>query len=351
MVFQSSNGSGAPKSRPRPKRWGLQAQRTLRRRGLAQRHLIRKQVSQGRPDPRKTWCGDPDCTTDISMFENPFKHLIDRERNAHGLLVSDYYRDFANAMVGQLFPETTTPLAKARKRYAVLSFVDSPPIKVALWKLMGCVKSRNLRACDEEIQAELVKAQLMFHDLMFGEKSVQTIETVHRYISPGQDELDRTWRLSDFALRFLIWAELWRSWSCRSAEWYIGPGEVVAEFLTAVLLNYWLMYFDDCFIGEVLLRDQRWDRVWEAWLEKYPVVRRPGGGNEENGGVEKCSGTEQGGGNGQGSSRHEPFVTREELGESEEVVLEMVGYLGGVGKYEGYCERTRLGLRRPSPQL
>ncbi|KAF7544003.1 hypothetical protein G7Z17_g10297 [Cylindrodendrum hubeiense] len=278
-------------------------------RELAKGHLLQNHVSQGRPDPRQSWCGKPCCMAEEFIFDNPLKYIADRERSTHGILVRDYYKDFVNAVVEKLFPEMSNPSAKARKRHAILSFVDSPPIKASLWKFIRNVKFHQLQISDNDLQAELIKTRPIFRALMFGDKSPQTIKTVHEYIFPGLRELRSTWKLGEYILEFIIRAEVWRRHkTCRSAGWSMGSGEHVAEFLTAVLFNYWLMYYEGCLATELLQSNQRWDLAWEDWMEKYPVGR----GHDDDDG--------------------EDFVVREELDETEDVVLETVGYLGGIGK-------------------
>ncbi|KAH6990330.1 hypothetical protein EDB80DRAFT_169625 [Ilyonectria destructans] len=309
--------------KPQPKGWTLQAQRTLRRRGLTQRQLLERQISQGRPNPCQTWCGNPSCIMDNLMFENPIKHFVDQERSKHGLLVKDYYKNFVNAVVERIFPECSDPSTKARKHHAILSFVDSPPIKVALWNLTLLCDRRLSQVSDGDIQAELIKARPIFHDLMFGDKTAQTIETVHQYMSPKEIGVHKTWALSDLAVQFLIRAEVWRRHeTCRSAEWSIGSSEHVAEFLTAMLSNYLVMCFDECLKPELLDVGRRWDLVWEDWLEKYPVVERQDDGDGAY------------------------FVTRAQLDETEEVVLETVGYLGGVGRADDRRNPIRQSLQK-----
>lgn len=323
QIFFSSLLRYPHKWEPQPKRWNLQAQRTLRRRKLTQRQLLERQISQGRPNPCQTWCGNPSCILDNLMFENPMKHYVDQERSKHGLLVKDYYKNFVNAVVEKIFPECSDPSTKARKRHAIMSFVDSPPIKVALWNFTLFCDRGLSRLSDGDIQAELIKARPIFHDLMFGDKTAQTIEAVHQYMGHEEIRDHKKWLLSDLAVQFLIRAEVWRRHeTCRSAEWSIRSSEDVAEFLTAMLFNYLVMCFDECMKPELLVVGRRWDLVWEDWLEKYPVVEPQDDGDGAN------------------------FVTRAQLDETEDVVLETVGYLGGVGRSDDKRNPIRQSLQK-----
>ncbi|KAK7398359.1 hypothetical protein QQX98_012253 [Neonectria punicea] len=235
--------------------------------------------------------------------DNPSGYTIDKHQSQ-----SDYEK-FAITMVDGLFPELSTTSAKIRKRQAIMSFVVSPPIKAALGKFLMSCKNREFQPLDDDVQTELVNIWPVFHDLMFGEKTLAKVKTAHLYIRPGTTETDTMWTLRDFILQFLVTAEIWRSYkTCRSVEWSMGSSKAVADFMTNMLLQYWLMYTEGCLDARESLKEQQLDKFWNDWLENYPVI----GGQDEDG-----SG--------------EAFVIRDEVEGTEETVLEAVGYLGGLG--------------------
>jgi hypothetical protein len=90
----------------------------------------------------------------------------------------------------------------------------------------------------------------------------------------------------------------------------MGTPEQVAQFQTALLCNYWYMWWDGCFVEMNPYFDGSWDRVWGEWLDEYPVSERHDAGDDDG----------------------RVLVIRQELEATEEELLKHVGYLGGLGK-------------------
>ncbi|KAF4978906.1 hypothetical protein FZEAL_4792 [Fusarium zealandicum] len=295
-----------------------QAHRVLRRSRLTRRSLLQRQITRGRGDPSQTWCSDSSCFEDGQIFRNPFVYLVDRQRSRLSFPVDDYFKDFANAMVGKLFPAVKDPKAKDYKALGLLSFVDSPPVRTAFWKFTRTCLIRDMKPSDANFQAALVKARPEFQDLMFGVKTAARTRKVHSFIDPQEHELNEEWTMHDFMLRFLICSELWRQHKTpRSGSWVLGSRERVADFLSAVLYNLRLMWLDGCFDKDIVHTDECWDRVWQDWLDKYPVQTTAEDGT--------C----------------EVFEHRDRLEKTEDEVLREVGYLGGVGEHDGSYRPVR----------
>ncbi|KPM44799.1 Histone-lysine N-methyltransferase, H3 lysine-9 specific dim-5 [Neonectria ditissima] len=304
---------------PRPKPLTMQAHRTLRRRSLTNRQILRDQISRGRPDPSQTWCGDRSCPIDNLIFEIPSKCAIDKKKSKSGCLVKTFYEDFAVDMADALFPKLFTTSAKIRKRQNIMSFVDSPPIRAALGRFLRSCKSRQFQPPNEEMEAELVNARPIFHDLMFGEKTADRVKSVHLYIKPKKKKSQTRWALGDFVLQFLVTAEIWRSHkTCRSAAWSLGSSEVVAEFMTAMLMNFWHMQSEGCLEFREFNEDHQWEVFWDDWLGEYPVT----GDQDED-------------------SSGEAFVTREEAEANGGTMLEVVGYIGALGSCDASYKPSR----------
>lgn len=51
---------------------------------------------------------------------------------------------------------------------------------------------------------------------------------------------------------------------------------MVAELLSAVLLNYWLMDGEKCFAREPTRSSEQCDEAWQDWLDKYPLLEESG---------------------------------------------------------------------------
>ncbi|KAF9767685.1 hypothetical protein IL306_015109 [Fusarium sp. DS 682] len=205
-------------------------------------------------------------------------------------------------------------IAKPKKLKALelLSFVDSPPVRVAFLQFMDWYELLGFKLSDRDFHKALVKARPAFHDLMFGDKTTARIENIHSYIIPEANVLTK-WTPHQLILRFLIWCEIWRQQKTpRSEIWNIGSSEIVAHFLTAMLLNYKMMWREDCLYKSKTETNLIWDRVWEDWLRKYSLQELD----------EVVNG--------------EYFHLRDQFEMSEAEVLEEVGYLGGIGQ----CDDT-----------
>ncbi|RBR13769.1 uncharacterized protein FIESC28_08044 [Fusarium coffeatum] len=284
-----------------------QSYRTLRRSRLTRRASIHRQISQGRANPAEVWCNDKNCEEELRVFSNPYLYLVDNEESSEELPAAVYFQDFADAMVDKLF-DIQDVAARKHKSRDLLSFVDSPPVRAAVWKFMGNYESREYKLSDKDFGKALVKARPVFLNLMFGVKTPENVRLVHTYISPDED-IHETWDLQQFILRFLVCCEVWRQQKTpRSENWKIGSREGVGQFMAAMLFNYKLMWDQECFDYDMLHTTHVWDRVWEMWLRKYPL--------------ESADEVVDG----------EVFQMRVHLDKTEQEVLDEVGYLGGIGQ-------------------
>ncbi|KAF5022343.1 hypothetical protein F66182_5630 [Fusarium sp. NRRL 66182] len=283
-----------------------QSYRIFRRTHLTRRAKVSRQILLGRGDPSKTWCNDQDCYEEAHILMNPTVYLINFQESHVGIPVEDYLKEFADAMATKLFGIQDVKV-KHHKVRGLLSFIDSPPVRGAFWRFIGNYEMREFDLSDEEFQEALEEARPVFQDIMFGVKTSTRIQTAHSYINPEDTVLDG-WSLEQFILRFLICCEMWRQQKTpRSESWKIGSSEGVAQFLTAMLFNYKLMWREDCLEDDIIYTNKEWDQVWEGWLSKYPL--------------EDLDQVIDG----------EVFQTRDSIEKSEDEVLEEVGYLGGVG--------------------
>ncbi|KAM6525452.1 hypothetical protein FALCPG4_010994 [Fusarium falciforme] len=292
----------------RPKRLvGLTSRGGVLRNHHTRRAFLRQQMSEGRPDPYQSWCGDPSCKKDGRVFMMPLSYPVNQEKCGDGLPVEDYFHDLAEAMVIMLFPRLKSPEDMTRKCFEILSFIDSPPIRSHASKVLAGFVWLGVRPSDRQFEAALIRTRPVFLDLMFGVKTAERVEKIHSYLTARRAQFKK-WTLHDYILRFLISAELWRVHETpRRESWVIGSREAVGEFLSAVLLSYRQLFTRQCLVPKDIKLEQAWDQIWQEWLEKYPSPK-----------VLKDD--------------EDDFKLRERQDLTEEDVLEQVGYLGGIGK-------------------
>ncbi|KAI8717371.1 hypothetical protein NCS52_00812500 [Fusarium sp. LHS14.1] len=310
----------------RPKRvTGLASQSRLLRNQHTRREFIRQQMIEGRPDPYRPWCGDPSCKKDGRVFMLPYSYPVNAEKCRKGLPVEDYFHDLAEAMTIMLFPGLKNTEDKTRKCFEVLSFIDSPPIRSHASKMVGGLVWLGLNPTDRQFEVALIRARPVFLDLMFGVKTAERVETIHSYVTAKAVQY-REWNLHDFIIRFLVSAELWRVHETpRKESWVIGSREAVGEFLSAVLLSYRELFARSC-LGLADVWQEKWDQIWQEWLEKYPVSKVLKDDDED-------------------------FKLRERQDLTEDDVLEQVGYLGGIGKADGTYKPRRNRPEEPDQTL
>lgn len=257
----------------------------------------------------------------------PFTYPVDQEKCQNGLPVQNYFHDLAEAMVIMLFPKLKSAEDRTRKRFEILSFIDSPPIRGHALRVRAGFVWLGATPSDKQFNAALIRARPVFLDLMFGIKTAERVEKVHGYLTARRAEF-KYWTLQDYILRFLISAEVWRQQETpRRKSWVIGSREAVGEFLTAVLLGYRQMFTQDCLVAKTLCLDEAWDQVWQEWLEKYPLRNIL----EEKG--------------------EDDLQLRERQDLTEEGVLQQVGYLGGIGKCAGTYTPSRKRPEEPDRTL
>lgn len=256
----------------------------------------------------------------------PYSYPVNDEKCKNGLPVEDYFHDLAKAMAIMLFPGLKSAEDKTRKFFEILSFIDSPPIRSQASRVIGGITWLGLQSTDEQFEVALIRARPVFLDLMFGVKTAERVEKIHSYVTAKASQY-KGWTLHDFILRFLISAEVWRVHETpRKEGWVIGSREAVGEFLSAVLLGYHQLFARRCLVlTDVWL--QRWDQVWQDWLEKYPVSKVLKEDDEND------------------------FKLRERQDLTEEDVLEQVGYLGGIGKADGTYKPRRNRPKEPDQTL
>jgi hypothetical protein len=273
-------------------------------------------LDRGRGNPSVNWCNKEQCDYEFIIFTNPILYLGNRPKSPQGLHADVYFHDFANAMVTKLFALEDSK-AKKRKALEILSFVDSPPVRVAFSHFMEWYNLLGFTLSDRQFSRALAAVQPVFQGLMFGVKTASRVDAIHQYILP-ETEAMKQWAPRQLILRFLVWCEIWRQQkTSRSESWKIGSSRTATEFLTAMLLNYKMMWREGCLQTSITETNIVWDRVWEDWLCKYSLQEID----------EVVDG--------------EFFYPRDQLDMSEEEVYQEVGYLGGIGQCDDIYRPVR----------
>ena len=293
------------------------AKRFYRRQELNQIDIQYRQVKLGRPDPNWRWCNDPKCDKERALFERPYMFHGFTRWSRNGLLVRDYIRDFASAMVDGLYPLARDGQAKRTKRLSLEWFIKSPPVVSAFWYFKDMIELRGMEITETNLQQAIDEAQPQFLSIKSDQGSKENIDTFHNCSQRIIE--DKDWTFANYVLRFMLHVEAWRQygkWDCN--DWSFGTNERAAEFLAALLYNFCIMRRDKCFYAICHTDDIRWDETWEKWLGQNPM-------------------------RGMNDYQDSSFVLRETVYGSEQKLLEEVGYLGGVGSYVPvYTQRPKV---------
>ncbi|KAL6887309.1 hypothetical protein HDV57DRAFT_514864 [Trichoderma longibrachiatum] len=349
---------------------------TLRRRDRDERRRQAEHFSQGRPHPSRTLCGNPACLQRCcNVFATsprflPVFLLGDNERSADGISVRDILTDFAYLASTRMWPPSSSSLEGGKKQTEALlraqsieAFAASPPARAAYLDFRGLCEKNNLRFAAESRFRDVLSATMApFCDVLAAldaaaEKSdAACIEPlVHRTLQgcfppqqqrpddpqmqqhPGDMGKPVAWTHEACIMRFLLTAELWRRHDGRHMRrrgwaWGAGGGGGegeggrwrVAEMLSGVLLQCWLMDRERCFERVSCRGGEQCDEVWQDWVDKYPLL---GDDGDDDGQEEEEDDEEE-----EDSRVKSPDLVPKPLGLIKGLDLEKdVGYVGGVG--------------------
>ncbi|KAL7801235.1 hypothetical protein V8C44DRAFT_32025 [Trichoderma aethiopicum] len=344
---------------------------TLRRRDRDERRRQAEHFSQGRPPPSRTLCGNPSCLLRCcNVFATsprflPVFLLGDNERSADGIPVRDILTDFAYLASTRMWPslkggkKQTEALLRAQ---SIEAFAASPPVRAAYLDFRGLCEKNNLRFAAESRLRDVLSAVMHpFCDVLAAldaaaEKSdAACIERlVHRTLQgffpqqqqqrPDDPQMQQqhpegmgmpvAWTHEACIMRFLLTAELWRrhdgrhmrrrGWAWGAAGGREGGRWRVAEMLSGVLLQCWLMDRERCFERVSCRGGEQCDEVWQDWVDKYPLLGYDG---DDDGQEEEEDDEEE-----EDSRVKSPDLVPKPLGLIKGLDLEKdVGYVGGVG--------------------
>ncbi|PTB65637.1 hypothetical protein BBK36DRAFT_163586 [Trichoderma citrinoviride] len=314
--------------------------------------------------------------------------LGDNERSVDGVPVRDILTDFAYLASTRMWPSpccsSSSPSSdssslekeeekkkkkqKQKQSKALLlraqsieAFAASPPARAAYLDFRGLCEKNNLRFAAESRFRDVLSATMApFCDVLAAldaaaEKSdAARIEPlVHRTLQgcfppqqqrpddpqmqqhPGDMGKPVAWTHEACIMRFLLTAELWRRHDGRHmrrrgwAAW--GEGEErwrVAEMLSAVLLQYWLMDRERCFERVSCRGGEQCDEVWQDWVDKYPLL----GDDDDDDDDDDEGGEEEEEEEERDEAVKSPELVPKPLGLIKGLDLDKdVGYVGGVG--------------------
>ncbi|KAL7919103.1 hypothetical protein ACQKWADRAFT_323253 [Trichoderma austrokoningii] len=264
---------------------------TLRRHRRDEARRLQEQHSLGRPFPSERLCGNDNCSLRCCCVYKtrgvhfPWYILNDREESEDGVLVKNILTEFAYLVTTELWPAMEKQSDVLLKARSIEAFVSSPPVRAAYLDYRTvCQKNDFDFSTESRLREALANTMPMFRDLITAlnaaaEQDGQRTETlIHRHLQPPQRSGQTTspqWTQESCIMRFLLTAELWRRHGerhMRQRNWAWEEPWTVAELLSAVLLNYWLMDGEKCFAREPTRSSEQCDEAWQDWLDKYPLL-------------------------------------------------------------------------------
>lgn len=298
------------------RRWVSFYTRRWNRREYKHVRLIKEQIRRGRIRIDWRWCDDNECNAEAIFWDSP--HILcDFDPMPLPSFIGysgDQLHDFASTMAEVLIssnsdgkdedPHLSMKQRLVRIHYGIDSFVRSPPLRLALAMFVDIINIRKGNAfTQQELELELDKAARSLRRFLRRDfDSERTHALLHRYLTQVDAEV-KAFTLHHLVMRFVVQAELWRRYAARP-EWDFGPVKTLAQFLPAVLLNFWRMFKLHTVSFPRNIQREQWDEAWEEWLGRYPGL------DDEDEGL---------------------ALPRLGYLVSEEEVLKEVGYLGGYG--------------------
>ncbi|EGR45340.1 uncharacterized protein TRIREDRAFT_123687 [Trichoderma reesei QM6a] len=318
---------------------------TLRRRDRDERRRQAEHFAQGRPRPSHTLCGNDSCLLRCcNVYATsprflPVFLLGDSERSADGVPVRDIWTDFAYLASTRMWPfpekgRKNGDKNKKRKQSEALlraqsieAFAASPPVRAAYLDFRGLCEKNNLSFTAESRLRDMLSAAMpSFCDVLASldaataaaaaaaksdDMPAYTEQLVHCTLQgcppqqqqqqqpnhqmlllqhPG-DKQPFPWTHEACIMRFLLTTELWRRHDGRHMRrrgWAWGGRWRVAEMLSGVLLQYWLMDRERCFERVSCRGGEQCDEVWQDWVDKYPLLGEDDddGDDDDDGGEE-----------------------------------------------------------------
>ncbi|KAL6907276.1 hypothetical protein GGI43DRAFT_420986 [Trichoderma evansii] len=266
---------------------------TLRRHRRDEERRQQEQFSLGRPSPNERLCGDGDCSLRCCCIYKtrgiylPLYILNDKDESEDGVLVKDILSEFAYLVTTEIWPSIEKQSDVLLKARSIEAFASSPPVRTAYLNFRTvCQKNDFDFTIESRLRKALSSTMPRFRDLVTAlnaaeQDSQRTEMLVHRHLQPPQrpeqspSSKPPQWTQESCIMRFLLTIELWRRYGenhMRQRNWAWEEPWMVAELLSAVLLNYWLMDWDKCFTREPTRSSEQCDEAWQDWLDKYPLL-------------------------------------------------------------------------------
>lgn len=282
--------------------------------------VVETQLAQGRPDVSWSPCGDSrcessDCTTaPFHRYEMFFKHRAkDKGRGP------EYIWQTIDRLADVVWPGGRNTADKMSRNIMLGSFFRSPPVTSAYYLFREGAGRARLKADRKHIQAAICQAS-PFVEKIIGEPDL----TVHHnliswYLGPGFENLINHRTLADVVVKYMLLCETWRRYpSKRNQGWEFGSPRVICDLYGGILLGMRSLELFKLVHRLRIVNAETRNRVWDKWIKDFPlsaVVTNP--------------------------YLEDDFIPRSACGpahddipgRTEAIVLEEVGYLGGVGTY------------------
>lgn len=241
------------------------------------RQLLSSQIQRGRP--YETWrlCGNAACTNELCIFWDLHVTLLDNEKNEYGIQTSTTYDAYITAATRRFSGHEESVSHRLTKYREIESFLHFPPVRGAYCTFkMDCVElGITLQPNHAATLRDTIRGAISrFDKIIKSELHKTPSPTIHRYLGMADyDPRLGNWNLEDIVLRYLITLELWRhSEVGKSRGWSFGAKNAVHELLSSSLLQFWQMDVDGFFVHDDELNAQRWNVIWEEWLETFPPI-------------------------------------------------------------------------------
>lgn len=241
------------------------------------RQLSSSQIQRGRPCETWRMCGNATCTNESCIFWDLHVTLLDNEKNEYGIQTSATYDAYITAATRK-FSNREDPVSHRLAKYREIeSFLHFPPVRGAYCTFkMDCVEvGITLQPNHAATLRDTIRGAVSrFDRIIKSELHKTSSPTIHRYLGMADyDPRLGNWNLEDIVLRYLITLELWRhSEVGQTRRWNFGAKNAVHELLSSSLLQFWQMDMDGFFVHDDELNAQRWNAIWEEWLETFPPI-------------------------------------------------------------------------------
>ncbi|KAK0383072.1 hypothetical protein NLU13_8987 [Sarocladium strictum] len=292
--------------------------------------IMEEQVSQGRPDLLWSPCGDSRCDSNscldapIHRYDMLFKRFAKDGTNG-----VDYIWQTIDKLSDVVWPGATNCADKMSRHMILGSFFHSPPVRSAYYSFRDSTGRARIKSDRKSIQTAICQVT-PFVESIIGEADLSSQHDILCwYLGPSFDAHVDQRTMGDVVVRYMLLCEMWRRYPSKHGKaWNFGSPRVLCDLYGGMLLGMRTLELFKLLSRLRMLNNEMRNRSWGRWMQEYPscsVMDNPYAGDN--------------------------FLVRSACqpddvpGRTEEMVLQHVGYLGGVGTYTPTVRRqtTRRG--------